>query len=106
MAMTTPKENCDAQLSLVTLPSGLKKEILREAPPENCRIAAAGDEVSVHYVGTLQADGSEFDSSRERKRPFIFTLGRREVIKGWDPLELPLKCAPWGPLGGGPWGAL
>lgn len=42
-----------------------------------------GDTIKVNYKGTLQSDGTQFDSSYGRS-PFQFTLGRGSVIKGWD----------------------
>src|SRR6201999_3628584 len=41
-----------------------------------------GDNISIHYVGTLD-DGTVFDSS-EGREPLSFTVGSGEVIPGFD----------------------
>lgn len=60
---------------------GLKKKLVKGG--DGWETPEVGDEVEVHYTGTL-LDGTKFDSSRDRGTPFKFKLGQGQVIKGWD----------------------
>ena len=62
---------------VVTLPSGLQYEIIKEG---NGAKPKATDKVRVHYHGTL-INGVVFDSSVERGEPAEFPLNA--VIPGW-----------------------
>jgi peptidylprolyl isomerase len=68
----------------VTTPSGLRIDDTLEGKGAP---AQPGQTVTVHYTGWLYVDGkkgAKFDSSRDRGEPFAFTLGKGDVIKGWD----------------------
>lgn len=72
LALFTLSLCADAELEYDTIKNG-----------DCARTAKKGDEILMHYEGTLE-DGSEFDSSYKRGQPFRFTLGEGMVIKGWD----------------------
>ena len=54
------------------------------------KTAEAGTPVTVHYTGWLYdakqpgGKGTKFDSSVDRGQPFVFPLGGKRVIRGWD----------------------
>jgi len=62
---------------VVTLPSGLQYQVLREG---NGKRPKATDSVKCHYEGFL-IDGTVFDSSVQRGEPAVF--GLQQVIAGW-----------------------
>lgn len=67
--------------------SGLKYKVLKEGTGVT---PAKGDRIVVHYTGTLE-DGTKFDSSVDRGKPFEFNVGMGKVIKGWDEGLLMMK---------------
>ncbi len=76
---------------VVTLPSGLQYEVIKEG--NTGRYAKATDQVECHYEGTL-IDGTLFDSSIKRGQPAVF--GVSQVIPGWvEALQLMPEGAKW-----------
>jgi FKBP-type peptidyl-prolyl cis-trans isomerase FkpA len=49
-----------------------------------------GANVEVHYTGWL-TNGTKFDSSVDRGKPFSFPIGKGRVIKGWDEGVMSMK---------------
>ena len=46
--------------------------------------ASSGRVVEVHYVGVSWKTGRQFDASWDRGDTFKFSLGKGQVIPGWD----------------------
>jgi FKBP-type peptidyl-prolyl cis-trans isomerase FkpA len=56
---------------------------LEDLAPGTGATADNGRTVRVHYTGWLE-NGTKFDSSHDRGKPFQFVLGGGRVIRGWD----------------------
>ncbi len=76
----TEETNTNMSDNMTTTDSGLMYEDLEVGTGA---LPTKGQAVTVHYTGTLE-NGEKFDSSRDRNRPFSFTIGVGQVIKGWD----------------------
>jgi len=91
-ATATPKATATPDNTDVTKKP--KVTVPDELPPDELQIkdivegkgpaAKNGDKVSMQYVGLTWSTSVEFDSSWERGEPYTLTLGKGEVIKGWD----------------------
>jgi len=79
---------------VITLPSGLKYQVLHQAKAADAPTPKQGQMVSVHYTGWLADNGKpgkKFDSSVDRGQKFSFHIGMRRVIKGWDEGVMSMK---------------
>ncbi|HEX4114678.1 MAG TPA: FKBP-type peptidyl-prolyl cis-trans isomerase [Solirubrobacteraceae bacterium] len=56
------------------------RDLIRGVGPR----ATNGEVLTVDYVGAFYRNGKMFDSSWSRHEPFVFPLGRGEVIEGWE----------------------
>jgi peptidylprolyl isomerase len=70
--ITPPKEKAPSTLQTKDLVTGTGAE------------AKTGASITVNYVGALYSNGKVFDASWKRNEPFSFTLGKGQVIQGWD----------------------
>lgn len=61
-----------------------KRLVIRNIIKGTGRKAKDGRKLTVNYVGALYSDGKVFNSSWEDGELFTFTIGRGEVIKGWE----------------------
>lgn len=72
-------------VAAATLATAAELEIDVTHPVECTRKTTNGDDVKMHYRGTLAESGKQFDASYDRGSPLSFKLGTGRVIKGYVP---------------------
>lgn len=76
---------------VVITKSGLQYKVIKEG--DGGYTPTEDDEITVHYRGTF-IDGTEFDSTHERKKPYTATP--RQLILGWtEAMQMMSKGAKW-----------
>jgi peptidylprolyl isomerase len=85
-AAKTPTSGPLSKEPHVTPPSGPPptKLVTKEIITGTGTAAKTGSAVAVNYVGALYKTGKVFDASWKRNEPFTFTLGKGQVIPGWE----------------------
>lgn len=97
--ITLGASGCKADLELpnsqnkqkdTTMTQGITELVKKDTVIGKGREAEPGFNVTVHYTGWLydpskeDGHGQKFDSSLDRREPFMFSLGNGQVIRGWD----------------------
>jgi peptidylprolyl isomerase len=78
-----PEITTNTQTTSTTMPTETELKVTDEVVGAGVT-AAAGDSVTVNYVGSL-TNGAVFDASANHGTTgFTFNLGAGQVIKGWD----------------------
>ena len=60
------------------------KLVTKDLKTGHGKAAKAGDKLTVNYVGVSCSTGKAFDASYPRGQAFPLTLGKGQVIQGWD----------------------
>jgi FKBP-type peptidyl-prolyl cis-trans isomerase len=73
----------------LTEDGNVTKELLEEGT--GCLLPRDGHRVRIHYVGTLEKDGTKWESTRDSNRPLDFTVGDESVICAFNLAVVTMK---------------
>lgn len=82
----TPEQQRNKAFLAKSLDTGSSRNVngvtIEEPVVGSGKTAENGKKIKMAYVGRLKSNNKVFDASGQK--PFVFKLGRSEVIKGWD----------------------